>query len=244
MSERRSGEFTRRSTASPANGPKTRDGREQKSKSVAGKPADCDYIWCARLNTPYQYRSQQPSRSSRCGSRPRESSSVHRALECTGTRKLQLRRPPRRGASGVWRLRNMSKYGLLETQIADQKYLIAALGEMGYRVEVHPQGAALVGYEGHERQEKANIIIRRQQLDSASNDIGFTRASHGRYAAPVSEHHPRIRLQPKMAEPGPPALQREANHRYGKGERLRFQGPGSGQDRRGRADPTPVCCSI
>jgi hypothetical protein len=32
----------------------------------------------------------------------------------------------------------MSKYGLLETQIADQKYLIAALGEMGYRVEIHP----------------------------------------------------------------------------------------------------------
>jgi len=86
----------------------------------------------------------------------------------------------------------MSKYGLLETQIADQKYLIAALGEMGYRVEVHPEGAALVGYEGHERQEKANIIIRRQQLDSASNDIGFTRASDGRYVARLSEYDQRI----------------------------------------------------
>jgi hypothetical protein len=59
---------------------------------------------------------------------------------------------------------------------------------MGYRVEVHPQGAALVGYEGRERQEKANIIIRRQQLDSASNDIGFTRASDGRYVARLSEY--------------------------------------------------------
>jgi hypothetical protein len=85
----------------------------------------------------------------------------------------------------------MSKYGLLETQIADQKHLIAALGEMGYRVEVHPQGAALVGYEGHERQEKANIIIRRQQLDSASNDIGFTRASDGRYVARWRSSSPR-----------------------------------------------------
>ena len=82
----------------------------------------------------------------------------------------------------------MSKYGLLETQIADPRYLIAALGEMGYRVEVHPQGAALVGYEGHERAEKANIIIRRQQLDSASNDIGFARTSEGRYVARLSEY--------------------------------------------------------
>ena len=91
----------------------------------------------------------------------------------------------------------MSKYGLLETQIADQKYLIAALGEMGYRVEVHPQGAALVGYEGHERQEKANIIIRRQHLDSASNDIGFTRASDGRYVARLSEYDQRIGFNQK-----------------------------------------------
>ena len=82
----------------------------------------------------------------------------------------------------------MSKYGLLKTQIADPKHLITALGEMGYRVEVHPQGAALVGYEGHERPEKANIIIRRQQLDSASNDIGFARTSEGRYVARLSEY--------------------------------------------------------
>ena len=91
----------------------------------------------------------------------------------------------------------MSKYGLLETQIADQKYLIAALGEMGYRVEVHPQGTALVGYEGHDRQEKANIIIRRQQLDSASNDIGFTRAADGRYVARLSEYDQRIGFNQK-----------------------------------------------
>src|SRR6202035_3789963 len=86
----------------------------------------------------------------------------------------------------------MSKYGLLETQIADQKHVIAALGEMGYRVEVHPQGAALVGYEGHEPPEKANIIIRRQQLDSASNDMSFTRAAHGRCVARLSEYDQRI----------------------------------------------------
>src|SRR5260370_24593590 len=108
-------------------------------------------------------------------------------MEGTGRRKVERRGATRRGACGVWRLRNMSKYGLLETQIADQKYLIASLGEMGYRVEVHPQGAALVGYEGHERQEKANIIIRRQQLHSASHNICFTPASPWRCAALLTD---------------------------------------------------------
>ena len=65
----------------------------------------------------------------------------------------------------------MSKYGTLETEIKEQKYLVAALAEMGYRTEIHLQGSALVGFEGRERPERANIIIRRQHLDSASNDI-------------------------------------------------------------------------
>ena len=36
----------------------------------------------------------------------------------------------------------MSKYGTLETEIKEQKYLSAALAEMGYQPEVHPDGAA------------------------------------------------------------------------------------------------------
>ena len=63
----------------------------------------------------------------------------------------------------------MSKYGTLETEIKEQKHLIAALAEMGYQAEVHPAGAPLVGYEGHERPERANVIIRRRQLDSSSD---------------------------------------------------------------------------
>ena len=86
----------------------------------------------------------------------------------------------------------MSKYGVLDTQIKEQKHLIAALEEMGYRVEVHPEGAALYGYEGRERPEKANIIIRRRQLDSASNDIGFARIADGRYVARLSEYDQQI----------------------------------------------------
>ena len=91
----------------------------------------------------------------------------------------------------------MSKYGTLETEIKEQKYLVAALAEMGYRAEFHPQGSALVGYEGHERPERANIIIRRQQLDSASNDIGFAKGADGRYAAQLSQYDQRIGFDQK-----------------------------------------------
>ena len=60
----------------------------------------------------------------------------------------------------------MSKYGLLETQIADQKYLIATLGEMGYRVEVHPEGAALVdaSVNGQKSKEETQVAIRHTHL--------------------------------------------------------------------------------
>ena len=72
-----------------------------------------------------------------------------------------------------------------QTVIGDRKFLVAALAELGYHVEVHPEGAALFGYEGHERPERAHVIIRRKELSSASNDIGFARSNEGRFVAAV-----------------------------------------------------------
>jgi hypothetical protein len=91
----------------------------------------------------------------------------------------------------------MSKYATLETEIKEQKYLIAALAEMGYHPEVHPDGAPLTGYEGHARPERAHIIIRRRELDSASNDIGFAKTTDGRYAAQLSEYDQAIGFDQK-----------------------------------------------
>jgi hypothetical protein len=91
----------------------------------------------------------------------------------------------------------MSKYGTLETEIKEQKYLIAALAEMGYHPEVHPDGAPLIGYEGHERPEQAHVIVRRRELDSASNDIGFAKATDGRYAVQLSEYDQAIGFDQK-----------------------------------------------
>ena len=82
----------------------------------------------------------------------------------------------------------MSKYVELRTSVTDERYLVEALGELGYEPEVCRQGRPLVGYLGDERAERAQIIIPRGQLDSASNDIGFARDASGVYQAIVSEY--------------------------------------------------------
>ena len=70
----------------------------------------------------------------------------------------------------------------------NKSYLVAALTELGYKPEVHADGAALVGYEGRERPERAHVIIRRIQIGPASNDIGFVRKSDGTFGAMLSEY--------------------------------------------------------
>ena len=82
----------------------------------------------------------------------------------------------------------MSAYGEFETIMCEERFLVEGLSNMGYHVEVSSQGAALVGYQGDERPEKAHVIIRRGHLDSASNDIGFARGADGRFRAILSEY--------------------------------------------------------
>ena len=82
----------------------------------------------------------------------------------------------------------MSAYGEFETIMCEEKLLVEGLSEMGYSVEVHREGSPLIGYHGDERTETAHVIIRRAQLDSASNDIGFVRGADGRFRAILSEY--------------------------------------------------------
>lgn len=82
----------------------------------------------------------------------------------------------------------MSQYCELVTVLRDQRFLIAALEEMGYKPELSVDGAHLVGYQGDERPEIAHVIIRRSQLRPASNDIGFARVSGGQFIALLSEY--------------------------------------------------------
>ena len=82
----------------------------------------------------------------------------------------------------------MSAYGEYETTLCEQKFLVEGLMAMGYTVEVHSECAPLIGYHGDARPERAHVIIRRAQLDSASNDIGFVRGADGRFLAVLSEY--------------------------------------------------------
>ena len=82
----------------------------------------------------------------------------------------------------------MSKYMESKIEITEESHLVGALRDLGYEPEVHASGAPLVGYQGDERPERAHIIIRRRQLDSASNDIGFARDASGVYRAIISEY--------------------------------------------------------
>jgi hypothetical protein len=82
----------------------------------------------------------------------------------------------------------VSAYGEYVTTLCEQQFLVEGLHQMGYTIEVHDNGAPLFGYHGDERPERAHVVIRRSQLDSASNDIGFVRGTDGRFRAILSEY--------------------------------------------------------
>jgi hypothetical protein len=67
--------------------------------------------------------------------------------------------------------------------------LVEALASVGHRtVEVHDQPQTLYGYQGDARREKAEVVIRRKHVGSASNDIGFARRADGTFEAIISEY--------------------------------------------------------
>ncbi|ADD44913.1 DUF1257 domain-containing protein [Stackebrandtia nassauensis] len=82
----------------------------------------------------------------------------------------------------------MSHFTRVRTTLTDTATLAAALRELGFaEVEVHDTAQALHGHRGDVRPETAEVIVRRQHLGIASNDLGFARREDGSYEAIVSE---------------------------------------------------------
>ena len=82
----------------------------------------------------------------------------------------------------------MSKYlQFPDILFTDRRLLLAALGNLGYGEVEEGEALPLFGYQGDQRPETAQIVVRRQHLGSASNDLGFTRTPHG-YVPLVSEY--------------------------------------------------------
>ena len=82
----------------------------------------------------------------------------------------------------------MSHFTAIRTKIADAKFLLLALQDLGFAdVEVHREARHLDGYRGDTRPEMAEIIVRRQHLGRISNDIGFQQQPDGSFTAIISE---------------------------------------------------------
>jgi len=90
----------------------------------------------------------------------------------------------------------MSSYCNVETEFRNEVALINALMETGNwrqdQIEYHGQATGLYGYHGDLRNDKANIVIRRQHVGSASNDIGFIKSENGTFTAVISQYDGRI----------------------------------------------------
>jgi hypothetical protein len=88
----------------------------------------------------------------------------------------------------------MSKYLQFEAETyADRRLLLAALADLGYATVEQGEALPLYGYEGDRRAETAELVVRRQHLGRASNDLGFRRTSGG-FVPVISEYDRRALL--------------------------------------------------
>lgn len=87
----------------------------------------------------------------------------------------------------------MSKYCEVKTEFRSEAALIAAMMETQPKwtremIEVHQEPQHLYGYTGDKREQRAHIIVRRQHVQDAANDLGFERTAEGTYRAHISNY--------------------------------------------------------
>ncbi len=86
----------------------------------------------------------------------------------------------------------MSAYKKIECEIVDKDCLLEALKLLGFSPDVFVEPEKLKGYRGDQRNEVANIVIPKEQVNKftgASNDIGFLWSeSENKYDFIVSDY--------------------------------------------------------
>jgi hypothetical protein len=95
----------------------------------------------------------------------------------------------------------MSHFVDCQTEFRDPQALVAALVECGFeesQIEIHEQAVPLYGYQGDVRPQKAHIVIRRQHVGQAANDVGWERQADGTHRVWVSEFDGRHRFDQTM----------------------------------------------
>ncbi len=85
----------------------------------------------------------------------------------------------------------MSKYlTFTDVVFKNEALLLAALAELGYTTVERGEALPLYGYQGDERAERAQLVIRRKHIGVASNDLGFAHSAEG-YTPIISEYDQR-----------------------------------------------------
>lgn len=98
----------------------------------------------------------------------------------------------------------MSAYKKIECDIVDKDSLLEALELLDLQAEVHENPINLKGYRGDVRNEKAHIVIDKQQVNKftgASNDIGFLwNEAENKYEFIVSEYDQRFKMDQRVIQ--------------------------------------------
>lgn len=81
----------------------------------------------------------------------------------------------------------MSEYHEVELEVNDEKSIVQALEELGYKPVVTTDAVQLEGYMGDRRNQKAHIVLPRSQVGNSSNDIGFEKVGD-KYKMHISEY--------------------------------------------------------
>jgi len=83
----------------------------------------------------------------------------------------------------------MSHYATVEMKFLFEDELIQALESVYGKgnVEVHEKPQHIFGYEADEREQVANIIVRRKHISRVSNDLGFLKTEKG-YTMFISDY--------------------------------------------------------
>ena len=98
----------------------------------------------------------------------------------------------------------MSAYKKIECEIVDKNSLLSALSSLGFEPICYTEPEQLTGYKGDKRNEKANIIIPKEQVNhftGASNDIGFLwNDASNKYEFIVSEYDQRYKMDQRIIQ--------------------------------------------
>lgn len=109
----------------------------------------------------------------------------------------------------------MSAYKTIKCAFKDIDLLIKALEELGFKPNVHKEAQNLRGYMNDTREQKAEIIILKEQLNKnftkASNDLGFLwNEETEQYEMICSEYDEKLKLPGRIKQAYAKAVIEEA----------------------------------